>query len=115
MAKLPVEAFSFYLSLGHSRSYEAVARHFSCNKKSVTKRALKEGWQEKLREVERKTQEKCEEKAVAHTISMRERHLKMIRTMQVKGLESLKQPIASSAVGIRALDLHGANHFQMSR
>jgi hypothetical protein len=50
--KIPPEAFQFYVGLGPSRSYEAVAEEFGCSRRGVADCAKRERWQERLAEVE---------------------------------------------------------------
>jgi len=46
--KLPPDAFSFYVSLGVNRSYQAVGKHYGASNTSVSKLAIKEGWQKRV-------------------------------------------------------------------
>ena len=104
--KIPDDAFSQYLALGSRRSYEAVARHFSCSKKAVTRRATKEGWQARVVEIERKAQTQLDEKAAESIEAMNSRHLRSLKAVQGKALEALKNmPIDSAMDAVRALDL----------
>lgn len=105
-SKIPPQAFSFYLGLGASRSYEAVAKHYSVTKRAITNLAVKENWQEKLVEAERKAREKAEEKALESLEDMNARHLKTMQLIQRKSLEALRSmPLTTAIDAIRALSL----------
>ena len=102
--KLPPEAYSFYLGLGHERSYEAVASHFGVSKRAVTKLAAREGWQEKVRQAEATSRAKLEAKAQETLEEMNDRHLKSVKLVQRKALEALlSMPLSSADDGIKAL------------
>jgi integrase len=55
--RLPPEALAYYLNLGASRSYQAVADHFGVSKRTVTAAAARERWQAQLEQAERKSRE----------------------------------------------------------
>ena len=97
MKKIPPEAFDFYVSLGPSRSYEAVADRFSVSKRSVTRHALKDGWQERLRTIETKARESSDQKTQETLEAIRTRHLKGLRFLQAKALEVLKNASIETA------------------
>ena len=102
--KLPPESFAYYLGLGVSRSYAAVAQHFDVNTRTVTALAKRERWQEKLRESERQARAKAEERAQESIEEMTERQLKMVKFAERKLLESLQAaPIGSGPQAVRAL------------
>jgi len=104
MKKLPDEAFAFYLSLGLGRSHQAVADHFGVDKKTVTNRAVKEGWKQKIEEAEREQRKIQEKKAAESLEAMNERHLKVFSYVQAKGIEALKtMPLDSAIDAVRAL------------
>lgn len=46
--RLPPEAFEFYIGLGADRSYQTLAKHYGISKRSVSKLATKERWQERF-------------------------------------------------------------------
>ena len=98
MSRLPAEAYEHYLELGANRSYQAVADHFGVSKVCVTNRAKKEGWQDRLRELERESRQRSERKAVDELDAVRERQLKAARFLQARAIEALKQLPAEKAV-----------------
>ena len=104
--KLPQEAFEYYFALGPDRGYQAVADRFGVSKKTVTDRAMRESWQEKLRERERAARSIVEKRSVETLADVNERHLKMIRAIQRKAIEGLAKLGLDSAIDcVRALDL----------
>ena len=104
--RLPPEAFSIYLGLGHERSYEAVARHYGVSKRAVTKLAARENWQERVRAADEATRAKVEEKVQETLEEMNERHLKTVQFIQRKALEALRATAISSGMdAVRALTM----------
>jgi transposase len=102
--KLTAEAFEFYFGLGPDRSYRAVVEKFGVSKKTVVATAKREDWQSRIAERERKATKRVEERAVESLTTMKERHLKMIRAVQTKALEALRQmPIDSGYQAVQAL------------
>ena len=105
-AKLPQEAFSFYVALGPGRSYQKVAEHFGTDKRTVTRRAAKENWTERLAQAEEKAREGSEQDAVEILREMNARHLKIAKALQGKALEALRSlPIDRATDVIRALEI----------
>ena len=96
--KLPTDSFEFYLSLGMGRSYQAVADRYSVSKQAVTNRASKEGWQERIAELERIAREQFEADARSEMKAVRERQLKAARALQGKALEMLRDLPAEKAI-----------------
>ena len=88
--KIPPEAFNFYVGLGVDRSYQAVAKHYGVSKVAVTKRATKEKWQARLREVEQQAREELNKKAVEALEAVKARQLKAARFVQSRALEVVK-------------------------
>lgn len=107
MAKrLPPDAFDFYLGLGTSRSYDAVAAHYGVSKRAVTKRAARDHWQERIAEVEAKARQAADEKAAETLEAMSTRHLKALKIVQAKALETLRAMSLDSAMdAVRALEM----------
>lgn len=106
MKKLPDDAYAFYLGLGLGRSHQAVADHYGVDKKTVTNRAVKEGWKERLANYEREQRAIQEKKATESLEVMNDRHLKVIGYIQAKGIEALKaMPIESAIDAVRAITL----------
>ncbi len=105
-SRIPPEAFEYYVGLGATRGYDAVAKKYGVSKTAVVKLASREGWQEKLACVERKAKERGEERAVESIEAMNARHLRIAQVVQGKALEALKtMPIESAIDAVRALDL----------
>ena len=105
MAKLPPDAFAFYLALGPARSYQAVAEQYGVAKQTVGKRALREQWQERVDRIESQARERAEAQALETLEEMNLRHLKTLKVVQAKALEALRQyPLQSAMDACRALD-----------
>jgi len=103
MSKIPLDAFTFY---AHVRSYEQVAEKFGVSKRAVVKCAKRERWQERLTEIERQAKERVEKKLVETIEAMHERHLRSMRVVQARALETLRSTSLDSAMdAVRALDL----------
>lgn len=89
--KIPPEAFAFYLGLGVGRSYSAVAERYNVTKRAVAFKAEKERWQERLEQEERKASTKAEKEAAESIESVNEKHLKVLRFIQARSIEALKE------------------------
>ena len=90
MKRLPPDAYSYYVELGPTRSYEAVAKHFGVSKVTVVNHAAKERWQERLREAEEKAREEANQKAVDTLKAVKDRQLQEARILERRALEALK-------------------------
>jgi hypothetical protein len=101
--KLPPDAFSFYFSLGPGRSYQEVAKKFEVSKRAVSNLAERENWQARLADLDRKARDKADEKALETLDEMNERHLKVLRFIQGRAIDTLKSMSLDSAMdAIRA-------------
>ena len=104
--KIPADAFEFYFGLGPERSYRAVAERFRVTKQAVVKAATRERWQERLQHIESQARAKSAEAAVESLSEMNDRHVKVLRAIQGRALETLRSmPLASAMDAVRALDL----------
>ncbi len=104
--KLPGDAFPFYAGLGAGRSHAQVAKHFGVALKTVDRTAKRERWQERLIEFEKKAREASEKKALETIEQLTERHLKVLKVLQGKALEALRNlSIDKPADVIRALEV----------
>ncbi len=105
-AKIPPDAFEYYLGLGPGRSYGAVAEKYGVTKRAVTKLAAREKWQERILDIERKARRASDDKAAETLEQMNDRHLKSLRVIQGKALEALRaMPLSTAMEGARCLDL----------
>jgi hypothetical protein len=73
--RIPTDAFEYYLGLGPSRSYQAVAEKYDVSKRAVTALASREGWQVRMGKIEREAREKTDSRAVEALDAVREKHL----------------------------------------
>jgi len=104
--KIPKNAVDIYIAMGPSRSYEALAKKLGVAKRSITKKASKEKWQERVAEVEKKARESSLQKTAETLGSINDRHLRLVRAVQGKAIAALKDmPLKSGMDAIRALDI----------
>ena len=104
--RIPPEAFDFYVALGPDRSYQKVADEYGVSKRAVTKLAGREGWQRRLEDLERRSRERSDEKAVESLEAMSERHLRLLKLVQGRALETLRSmPLTTAMEAVRALDM----------
>lgn len=104
--KIPTNAFEVYFAMGPQRSYEALAERFGVSKQAITKTAAKERWQERVAEIEQRVQADSKEKVVDLLNEMNERHLRVLRAIQAKALEALKEkPLRTGMDAVRALEV----------
>jgi len=104
--KLPDEAFAFYLAQGAGRSHLGVARHFDVDKKTVTNRAIKENWKDRVAEHDRQRRAETEKRAGESVSAMDDRHLKVAGYIQGKAIETLKSmPLDSAMDAVKAYKL----------
>jgi hypothetical protein len=104
--KIPQDAFELYLAMGPGRSYQALARQLSVSKQAVTKLAGREAWQDRLEEIESRARTESDQHVVGVLAEMNERHLKVLRVVQGKALEALKEkPLRSGMDAVRALEM----------
>lgn len=105
-AKIPANAFELYFALGPSRSYQALADRLGVSKQAVVKRALRERWQARVDELEERARAESSERVVEEIKEMNERHLKVLRVIQTKALETLKDKALRTGIdAVRALDM----------
>jgi hypothetical protein len=106
MAKLPSDAFSYYVSLGDERSYEKVGAHFGADKRSVTKKAGKEHWAEQLAEMEAAAKKKARDQMQVSLDEQVLRHGKMVRAMAGRAVQGMHDyPLTNGMDAIRAAEL----------
>lgn len=102
--RLPDDAFGFYVGLGSARSYAAVADRYGVAKKTVTRAAVAQRWQERLADAEAKARENTQKRIVETLEDVNDRHLKMLRAVQTRALEALRtMPLRTAADAVRAL------------
>ena len=104
--KIPPGAFEHYWGLGPNRSYDTLAREYGVSRRAITKLAAKERWKEQIRELEAKSRERAKEK-IGHSLDeMNDRHLKLGRFLQSKGVETLRLGrIDTPAEAVRAINI----------
>jgi len=90
MKRLSPDAFSYYVELGPTRSYEAVGKKYGVSKQTVVSHAGKERWQDRLREAEEKARETANKKAIDTLQEVKDRQLQEARILERRALEALK-------------------------
>ncbi len=105
-AKIPNEAFEYYVGLGAARSYQAVAEKYGVSKQAITKCATREHWQDRLEAIEVRARERSDQKSVESVDEMNQRHLKMLAVVERKALEALRSfPMSTAMEAVRALEI----------
>lgn len=84
-------AFQWYVSQGAARSLRETARKFGCNKRTMQKISERHHWQEKLRVIEGEVRERVTEKTKSDLTEVAERHLKLARAIQTRGIQALQK------------------------
>lgn len=101
--RIPPNAFELYVELGPGRSHQALAEKLDVSKKAVSRCAKRERWQERLEEIERKARERTDEKLVEEIEEMNLRHLKVLRFIQGRSIETMKSlPLTSAKDAVHA-------------
>jgi len=104
--KIPTNAFDIYFGLGPGRSYRAVAERCGVSKQAITKLAKRDGWQGRLQDIEDRSRQDSTQKAVDTVAEMNARHLKMLKAVQGKALETLRSmPLATAMDAVRSLEM----------
>src|SRR5688500_8657917 len=98
MSRIPEDAFGFYFALGAERTYEAVASKYGVSRQAVAKHAANEGWQKRIEEIERRSREGVDKKIAETVEDMNLRHLKLLKVIQGKALETLKESRLTTAM-----------------
>ncbi len=104
--KIPPDAFEYYVSLGPTRTYRAIAERYDVTTRAVTKCAARERWSERLVKIEQDARERCDHKLGDVFEEARERHLKTLKAMHARALTALKQyPLSSGMDAMRAAEM----------
>ncbi len=104
--KIPPDAFEYYVSLGPTRTYRAIAERYEVTTRAVTKCAARERWSERLATIEQDARERCDRKLGDVFEEARERHLKTLKAMHARALTALKQyPLSSGMDAMRAAEM----------
>ena len=89
MPRMPADSFEKFVELGDTRSYAKLAAALGVSKRSVTARAAREGWQQRLAAIEGQARAKADQKLAETTAAINDRHLRTLRTIQHKALQAL--------------------------
>ena len=103
MSKLDEGGFEFYVGLGPSRSYEAVAQRFAVDKRTVVRHAAKEQWAERLAKIHEETRAATDKKLADSLLEMQDRHTKLLRGMATRVAQAIKEyPLTNCMDAVRA-------------
>mgnify|MGYP001460159255 CR=1 FL=1 len=81
-------------------------RHWCGCKRTITARAVREKWQDRLARIQERAREKVEDRMADTIAEMHERHLRVLQVILGRGLETLQSmPLTSAWEAIKALDL----------
>jgi hypothetical protein len=86
---MPADSFERFVGLGPTRSYSKLARVLGVSKRSITAKAAKEHWQQRLAAVEREARAKTDQKLAETSAAINDRHLRTLRAVQHKALQAL--------------------------
>lgn len=89
MPRMPADSFERFVALGPSRSYARLAAALGCSKRSVTARARREGWQQRLQSIDAEARSRSDQKLAETTAAVNDRHLRTLRAVQAKALQAL--------------------------
>ncbi len=104
--KIPQDALLYYIALGSSRSYDQVAKEFGVSKRAVVDHAVRERWQDRVAELERRARGNVNTRAGDTVEAMNDRHLTLIKLMQSKAVEVLRTtPLAKAMDAIQTLNI----------
>lgn len=104
--KIPLDAFDRYFAAGPTRSYKALAKEIGVSKRSITTLAVREGWQQRVQDLERKAREKTDSRIVESIEAMQTRHLRSLQAVHARALEALKtMPIDNAFDAVKALQV----------
>jgi hypothetical protein len=106
VTRLPDDAFTQYVALGPERSYDALAKRLHVGKRSITRLAAREHWQERLAKIEEQARARLDDKLTDTLQEINARHLKIVRAIQAKALSALQSIALDSGMdAVRALDI----------
>ena len=104
--KIPQDALLYYVALGPGRSYEKVAKEYGVSKRAIVDHAVRENWQDRIAELERRARENVDAKADDTVEEMYDRHLKLIKLMQGKAVETLRNlPLTKASEAVKTLEI----------
>src|SRR5688500_7631985 len=89
--KPPDARFERYAALGPTRPYAALPAPFAATRPAGATRPAKQGWRERLAQIEPQSREKSAAMFVDAISAMRSRHLKTLRAVNARVLSALQQ------------------------
>jgi protein-tyrosine-phosphatase len=106
VARLPSDAFAFYVAMGTDRSYEMVGKQYGVCKRTVLRTAQREKWQERLEEIARKAQTETDEKLAKTVHEANMRHRKLLLAVASRAAQALQRyELRSAMEAVRAAEV----------
>jgi hypothetical protein len=103
---MPTDSFERFMGLGPNRTYQKLADVLGVSKRSVVRRARRDGWQARIARIQVDAQVKVDAKLADDVADVNERHLKTLRVLQAKALQGLSSMALRSPMDcVRTLDL----------
>lgn len=104
--RLTSDAFTYYVSLGPARSYQAVAEKYGVTKRAVTKAAAREDWAKRIAAIEEEARKTTDAKLAGDLAEMNLRHRKILTAMAARAAKALQEfPLTNGMDGIKAAAL----------
>lgn len=104
--KIPDDAFTIYVAMGHERSYRLLAEQLGVSKRGLTEKAGAEHWAERLEAIEAEVQARVEAKLKDELEESQLRHRKLIRAVESRAAQAIAEhPLQSCAEGIKAAEM----------
>ncbi len=104
-----LDALAFYISLGAGRSLAQVARKFNVTVQTTNTWNKREGWQEKVAEIDKRAGQRAIAKAEETLVDAKARVITIARATQVKFAQNLQagmiDPNCSDFVAVAKLEL----------
>jgi hypothetical protein len=85
------QAFHRYVAMGAQRSLRILATEIGCSKRSIQKISERHHWQERLRVIEGEVRERVRQEVTDSLTEVAQRHLKMARAIQSRGVQALQK------------------------
>jgi len=104
--RLPIDAFAQFVAMGPQRSYAALARQLGVTKRSVSRLAVRDQWQERLDKIESDARIQLDAKLAESIQAVNSRHVKTARLIMAKGIEALRSmPLQSAMAAVKAIEI----------
>lgn len=100
------EAFARYMAMGDKRSMYQVAKDLGVTSRAINKAARRGEWSQRMAEIERTAREETDKRMAETLVQVRERHLNMLRAVEMAGVKALKENGLSDGMqGVKAIEM----------